>query len=210
MIGFTHINNEPLQMAFQQEQANQFTMQFEKLVTYSKKQRHQIIEEILRQEPSRQQQLKALFNGLAWLKKRDECIEHLELQRKAISMSPKSIVLSTSEHYDELTDLLMFCSNIDCPQEVLQTSLYEELSPRAYMFFIPSLLLACLQAEQQPTPFFSLAIQRLCTLDAFHIERFAYCFDRTLIYDFLDLYEQNPYFIHYHEQIRHSLSHYWA
>lgn len=186
-----------------------FPVQFTKLSTYNRAQRKQIAE-VLRQQPqTAQAKLVGLTNGLEWLRERDQLLEQLQQSEKKISMLPATIVAEQSEQYEHLTTLLTYRTNLECPTEVLLSSAYEELSPRAFMFFMPSLLAACLEAEQTPSPLFSLVFKRLCTLNDFYISRFTYCFDRTSIQQFLQLYQKNPYFEQYHEQIRRSLAHYW-
>lgn len=210
MMGFIQADDTYMNtLQRKNKQLHPFPVQFSKLTTYTKRQRAQILQALLEQEPDRQQELTGLFNGLRWLSYRDQLIERFVEGERDLTMLPSTIVEEHSAQYEHLTALLAYRTNLECPEEIYNAPIYNDLSPRAYMFFLSSMIVACLQAEQRPSELFTLTFQRLCTLDDFHIERYAYCFDRTLINQFLKLYCQNPYFESYHHIIRYSLAKYW-
>lgn len=209
MMDFIRPHNDLTGTLLHKEQAHPFPIQFMKLTTYTKQQREQILQALLAQNVSRQRALTGLFNGLRWLSSRDQLLEQFQVEERELTMLPSTIVQEDSAHYEHLTTLLSHRTNLECPEEVYREALYNDLSPRAYTFFLPSMIVACLQAEQQPSHLFTVTFERLCTLDEFHIERYAYCFDRTYINQFLKLYCQNPYFECYHHIIRYSLTKYW-
>lgn len=210
MVDYTSTYDAEMNTLNQKEDAYPFPVQFPKIMTYSKRQRAQILHAILSENPMRQQELTGLFNGLRWLSYRDQLLEQFQVEERALTMPLSMIVQEDSAMYDSLTTLLSYRTNLECPPEVYETALYEELSPRAYMFFLPTMIVACLQQiEQLPSPLFDKTFERLCTLDSFHVERYGYCFDRTYINEFLKLYNKNPYFERYHHLISYSLTKYW-